>query len=768
MAHGGQVLISSVTAELARDQLPPDTALLDLGTHRLKDLVQPERVYQLLHASLPAKFPPIWDLDARQHNLPIQPTVLVGRAAELAELRQQLLEPSVRLVTMTGPGGTGKTRLAVQAAAEQLDRFADGVFLVDLAPVTDVRLVASTIGTALGARQERNLTLAETLKRHLRGKRLLLVMDNFEHLLPGTPIVAELLRSCPGLKVLATSRVPLDLYGEHVFVVQPLGLPDAMHALDSLALGRCESVELFFQRARAANVHFQLTTENAPTVAQICTRLEGIPLAIELAAAWMRVLSPEALAARLTDQLRVLVSGPRNLPERQRTVRKTLDWSYGLLNEHEKRLLNRLSVFAGGATLEAIEAVCADRSGASPSILETIARLVDSSMVQRCETLALESRFRLLETVRQYAREGLEKSGEADRICSQHMDYYLAHAETAEMELLGPQLRICLDRLDLEHDNFRASLTWAIKQRRAESGLRLAGALRRFWDIRCHLSEGRNWLDALMALPESAYAQPAVQAKALTAAGNLASTHGDYRRAYEFFGRSLVLRREIRDQKGSASVLVMLGSCARWAGEHARAAEFFEDSLAAFRDIGDESGIGRSLGSLGEVALDRGDFYQAGLLLEQSLALCRKLGDRWMTAYWVSDLALVALGQKDHDRARTLGIEALDLFDEVGDNLGVAISLEVLACAAAASEQSDRAARLVGAAEALREAIGAPLTVAERPKFDQAVASSRTELGDDSFHVARLAGRTLSVDEAAIYARGGSGEGGSAVAVSPH
>jgi predicted ATPase/class 3 adenylate cyclase len=434
--HGEQVLLSLPTQELVRDQLPAGAGLRDLGERRLKDLFRPERVFQLVASELPSEFPPLRTLDAFRNNLPVQPTPLVGREQEVAQVCERLRSPEVRLLTLTGPGGTGKTRVGLQAAAELLEEYEDGIFFVSLADVTDPDLLASTIAEALGVTEGGDQPPEELLKGYLRDREILLVLDNFEQVLEAAPLLDELLSTALHLKVLATSRAALRLYGEHEFPVPPLSLPDPKRPLPPESLTQYEAVRLFVERAKAVKPDFSVTNENAPAVAEICVRLDGLPLAIELAAARIRLLPPKAMLARLGSRLKLLTGGARNLPERQRTLRGAIEWSYGLLPPEERTLFARLSVFAGGRTLDAMEAICNPEG--ELDVLEGVQSLLEKSLIRQEEGPEGEPRFLMLETIHEYAREKLEESKEAEETKAAHAGYFLAMSEEAEPELKGP------------------------------------------------------------------------------------------------------------------------------------------------------------------------------------------------------------------------------------------------------------------------------------------------------------------------------------------
>ncbi|HUG38092.1 MAG TPA: AAA family ATPase, partial [Candidatus Limnocylindrales bacterium] len=546
--HGGQVLLSDAIRGLAGRAVPDGVGLRDLGEHRLKDLQHPEHLFQLLIPGLPSEFPPLRTLEARPHNLPLQATTLLGRAREVAAARERVLRDDVRLLTLTGPGGTGKTRLALQVAAELIDHFADGVFFVPLAPISDPGLVASTVALTLGIRDPGGRPVLENLREHLRDRQILLVLDNFEQILLAAPLVGELLAVCRGLKVLVTSRAPLELRGEQEFPVPPLALPDPKHPPPIEALGQYGAVALFIERATAIRPDFAVTNDNAPAVAEICVRLDGLPLAIELAAVWIRLLSPQAMLTRLERRLPLLTGGARDLPARQQTLRGAIAWSYDLLDEGERALFRRLAIFVGGCTLEAAEAVCNPEGDLGLDVLDGVASLVAKSLLRQEEGPEGEPRFGMLETIREYGLEQLE----ADATRGRHAAFFLAFAEEAEPKLLGAEQVTWLQRLEAEHDNFRAVLGRSrVGEVAADVGLRLAGALQWYWRVRGLLGEGRGWAETMLALPGAA-ARTAARARALNAAARLANLQADYTAARPLALESAAIAREVGDLAGVA------------------------------------------------------------------------------------------------------------------------------------------------------------------------------------------------------------------------
>jgi predicted ATPase/class 3 adenylate cyclase len=706
--HGGQTILSQTTHALVEYDLPAEVLLQDLGTHRLKDLQRPERLYQLVMPDLPADFPPLQSLDRRAHNLPVQPTPLIGREQVSAAACGLLRRAEVRLLTLSGPGGTGKTRLGLQVAADLLEDFDSGIYFVPLAAIRDSALVASSIARTLDIQEKAGQVLLDSLKESLREQQILLVLDNFEQVVTAAPLVAELLAACPRLKCLVTSRVVLRLRGEHEFPVPPLELPDPRHLPTVETLSQYAAVALFIQRALAIKPDFRVNNDNASAVAEICVRLDGLPLAIELAAARIKLLPPQAILARLGRRLELLRGGARDVPDRHQTLRHAIAWSYDLLEAGEQALFRRLAVFAWGCTLEAAEAVCQaldNLAAGAGQVLDGVASLLDKSLLRQQEQASGEPRFRMLETIRGYGLECLTASGEEAAVRRVHADYYLALAEAAEPALTGPAQATWLERLEAEHDNLRAALQWAEESGEAEVGLRLAGALCQFWLIRGHLHEGQERLARLLGLAGAAR-RTAARAKALTGAGHMAQNLGDYAAARALFEESLALWREIGNLQGVATSLNNLGWVALMQGDYAVARTLSQEGLLLWREIGDQQGIATSLNNLGWVAEAQSDYAAARSLHQESLDLQQELGDKRGIAYSLTNLGWVEHKQGNYERATVLLEEALTLLQEVGAKQIIAFASAILAEVAHDQGEDGRAAVLIEQSMTLYRELG--------------------------------------------------------------
>lgn len=806
-AHGGQVILSHVTAELVRDHLPAEVTLRDLGEHQLKDLIRPEHIFQACAPGLESNFPPLKTLDRHLHNLPIQLTGLIGRERELDEIRA--LVSAGRLMTLTGPGGTGKTRLALGVAAELGAKFKDGVWLVELAPLANADLVPQTVAAVLDVREQAGRPISAALIENLRPRELLLVLDNCEHLVAACAQLAEaLLRACPNLHILATSQEALNIPGEMVWPVPSLSLPEYPLRREATTrpadLLQYEAIRLFAERASAASPAFSITERNAEAVAKICQQLDGMPLAIELAAARVRAFSVEQIAARLAahERFRLLTAGSRTAPARQQTLEATLDWSYTLLSSVERTVLQRLSVFGGGWTLEAAEAVCGGDGVAAVDVLAVLPNLVDKSLVL-VSAMDGEARYRLLETIRQYAHAKLAERAEADTVRDQHLEYYLHWAESAETKLIGSDQLAWLRRYEAERDNLQAALGWGqLAPQRAEAALRLAGACGRFWRLHGYLSEGRMHLSNVLSAAEGAATTGAARARAaalnwaaalayrqsdyaatrafcekalalwrelgsagragvaesLNILGQVTAEEGDYVTAPALFEESLALFREVGDPVGSGELLMQLGWAAMRAGDYEQAAPPLEEALPLLRTTGYTTLIAFALAGLAELAVRRGQYDRAVPLLEESLALRRERGEKWGLATALGSLGWVALRRGDFKHMRALLGESLTLRVEIGDRGGIAWCLEKLAEAALLWAQTQvtalaiqgyqRAATVFGAASGLRASVGSVVDPADQPEYDRHLAALRAVLGEAAFAAAWTEGRALTLDQA--------------------
>jgi predicted ATPase/class 3 adenylate cyclase len=706
-AHGGQVLISQTTQGLVEGNLKPDLRLRDLGRHRLKDLAQPEQLYQLVIQGVQETFPAIRTLDATHNNLPTQLTSFVGRAGAVAEGKRLL--QGTRLLTLTGPGGIGKTRLSLQIAADAIQQFPAGVYFVPLSAVRDPELVASAVAQVLGVPVAGTRTPIEGVLEHLHGKDILLVLDNYEQLLPsGAATATQLLHAGPGVKLLVSSRAVLHVYGEQEFAVEPLSLPDqkAHPALD--ALRHYEAVKLFIERAIAVKPDFVATNENAPAIAGICERVDGLPLAIELAAARIKLFSPQALLTRLDKSLAVLGSGARDLPGRQQTLRGAIDWSYELLDESHRRLLNRFSVFARGAFLEQAEAVCGAAEAVGGDVLSGLDELADQSLLRRQPDFA-EPRLLMLQTIREFAGERLEQSGESEEIRNRHADAFCSLAATAAPNLFGADQKMWLDRLELDHDNFRAALDWCVAQHDAERAHGLAALLWRFWQMRGHLHEGRARLTTILAMPEGA-AYPDSRARALEGAGGIAYWQGDMPATTAFYDECLALRRKGDDRRELANAIynasfpLMVNR-----SDLGRSQQLLEEALSIYRELADEAGISGCQWAIGNIYYYRKSYEAAIPALDEAIVLFRNRGDRFGLGWALHTRSLSALRTGDVAGAHRCVHEALELFSEARDLSGMALLLDDAGEVAMAEGHRTAGIQLASAAAAHQATAGAGL-----------------------------------------------------------
>ena len=728
--------------------------------------------------------------DPTRHNLPAPRTSFVGREREIAEVKRAL--SMTRLLTLTGAGGSGKTRLALEVARDLVGAYPEGVWLVELAGLSEGDLVPQAVAAALGVKERPGQPLPVTLGEFLRAKQTLLVVDNCEHLVDATAELVDIvLNSCPRLRILATSREALDVMGEVIWPVSLLSVPDLETPPTVAGVEGYEAIRLIVDRARQRKPAFALSPENAQAVAQICVRLEGLPLSIELAAARIKILSPKALLSRLEDRLKLLTGGPREFSERQRTLRGTIEWSYELLEEDEKVLFRRFSVFSGGATLGATQRVCYALGDLSVDPLDGASSLLEKSQLRQEEGTDREPRLVMLETIREYAQERLKESGEAESIKRAHAECFLALAEEAEPRLGGPEEEAWLDRLEREHDNIRAALSWSMEHDEVELALRLGGALQRFWTIAGYYSEGRSWLEA--ALGKEGPASAEARIKALEGVGYLAVSQTDLDRAEAAAEEGL----KLSTQAGVRSVVAaafksMLGVVVGIRGDFERAARLIEEGLALYREAGDKLGIALCLSDLANVLIDGGDFERAKQLYVEGLALSRQLGSSSLLGaylinsgytlllegdlegamalnqeaedlrrkqrrggglqYALDNLGWAMLLRGEYDKARTQHEESLALCHDLGDKMVASWSLEGLACSASAKGDAERAARLFGAAEGLREAVGYQQASRDRSLREPYLAAARSLLDEAVWEKAFIEGRVMGMGEAVEYA----------------
>jgi non-specific serine/threonine protein kinase len=690
---------------------------------------------------------------APKHNLPAAATTFVGRSGDIEGLLHVLeSDPSdvrsARLVTLVGAGGMGKTRLAVEVARLVVDRYADGIRFVELAAVRDPSLVPQTVAAALPVHEQSDRTLLDTLVASLRDMELLLILDNCEHLIQASAEQAALvLRACPAVRILATSREPLRIEGERIWRVGPLSLPPPPvdHVQNAIAL-RFEAVQLFVERAQSVVPEFALTTRNAPAVRDACFRLDGIPLALELAAARVRQLDVEQIAALLQDRFRLLVAGNRAAPQRHQTLRATVDWSYELLSEAERHLFERLAIFSGGWTLHAAEAVCGGDVLAQTNLLDLHGQLVDKSLVytERADSQT-PLRYGMLETLRQYAQERLVSGSNADSVALRHVQYYLEMAEQAELELRGADQVGWLERLEVDHENLRAAWRWSM-QHRPDLAMRLAAALWRFWELHGHLTEGRDCLGETLSLVDSSNSHSDLQARLHNGAGNLASDQGDFVHARAHHEEALAIRRRVGDWRGVAGSLNNLGDVASGQGDHESARSLFEEALAIHRERGDRWGIGLLLLNLGVNARDRSDYALARTLLQDSMTIMRGLGDRWGVALVLNVLGSLAHRNGDLSLASSHYQESLTILRDLGERRRIAFSLDSVASLAASLGQVQKAMRLAAAADALRESIGAAPD--QQAELQSPLESAEAALSEEARESLWREGRAMTVDQA--------------------
>jgi predicted ATPase/class 3 adenylate cyclase len=746
--HGGQVLVSDATRSLVEGALPEGVGLRDLGPHRLKDIERLEHLYQVLIEGLPDAFPPVRTLNARLSNLPPERTSFVGREDEVVEVTT-LLERA-RLLTLTGPGGIGKTRLALNIAADQIGRFADGVYLADLSPITDPRLVPAAIARSLMVREQPGRDAFDSLADHLRDRELLLVVDNVEQVVEAAGAIGRLIDGAPRLKVLATSRVPLHISGEQEFPVPPMVLPDLVRSSDIEGLAGNEAVTLFIQRAASVRPGMRLTPENAATVAKIAVKLDGLPLAIELAASRAKLLAPDEILARLGTRLSLLTTGASDRPERQRTLRNTIEWSHDLLEAEHRRLFARLGTFSGGWTLEAAEVICGP--GLEVEVLDGLGTLVDHSLVRPRPPGKGEPRFSMLETIREFAAEQLALSGERDQLQRGHAEHFRNLAEEAELHVTREDRVVWLDRLEADYDNLRAAMDWAERTGDASTGLRTAAAIWRFWQQRGRLSEGRARLERLLGLPGAA-PRDSLRIRALGALGGIAYWQNDNpvtRAAYE---EAVDIARELGDTRLLASALLDL-SFIPLMGQNANGAEvILREGLAAAEVAGDRLLTADFRDSIGFLEVVRGNPKNAIPLRRSALEVFREEGDAWKVANNLTGLAMISRMAGDLDAVKGHLREALGMFVQASDTMSVAMVLTGFALIANDDGLPERAARLLGASARIRDELGGGIPPELIGRWGDPASDAMNALGEEAYERARAEGYAMDTETAVAYAR---------------
>ncbi|HTP47869.1 MAG TPA: tetratricopeptide repeat protein [Casimicrobiaceae bacterium] len=741
-AHGGQVLVSQTVAVLVKDRLPEGVTLRDLGAARLRDLERPEHLFQVAHAQLRSEFPPLRSLEATPNNLPQQLTSFIGRERELGEATNLLTK--TRLLTLVGTGGIGKTRLSLQLAAEAMVDFPDGVWFVELAPLTEGERVAQAVASALGVKEEPGEAVIDALLRHLKNRRLLIVLDNCEHLTSACAELARhMLEAAPQLKLVASTREHLRTAGEYTYVVPPLSLPHDNEVGHSLT--QFGAVKLFAERAAAAQPTFEVSSENEASVLEICRRLDGIPLAIELAAARVRTLSVGAIAERLNDRFRLLASGDRAVLPRQQTLRALIDWSYDLLSDPERIVLRRLAVFAGGWTLEAAETVASGEDLPECEVFDLLAHLVEKSLVI---VDATRERYRLLDTIRQYAEERLGQEGETDAVHNRHLAFYLAFAEKARPELSGPRQAAWLTILDAERENLLAAHSWCgAAAGRGDADLRLVHAIKLYWIHRGLLNTGHSI--TLEALGRLSVRKPGIlRCRTLFDVGQLCYFMGRYREAQSYLGESLSLARELGDKVMLAMIQQPLGLSWQATGDTSAAKKYLEEALSLAREMGHKRETAAAMNALAQLHRTEGRLGISEPLYEEAVVLMRELDDRESIAVGLLNLAMVSVAQGKYIRARALLLEALGIAEEVGSKPTGQSVLEVSAGLAASVEDWENAAWFYGAAEGQMEKTGLRREPADEAFLAPLIARTSAVIGAHPFAAAAVTGRGASYTEA--------------------
>jgi predicted ATPase/class 3 adenylate cyclase len=748
-AHGEQILLSDATHSLVERCLPPETRLRGLGQYRFKNLTEPERLYQVVIDGLEQDFPPPRTLNARPNNLPVQLTNFIGRRREVARLRELL--GVNRLLTLTGTGGTGKTRLALEVAAESLLDFADGVFFVDLAPIEDDGLVASAIASALRVRENGGYVV-DVIVDHLREKNLLLVLDNFEQVVQGAASVVDpVLRGAPSVKILVTSRVPLGLYGEQQFHVQPLGVPDLEHLPEVPALAQLDAVALFVERAVAVKPDFRLTVGNACAVAEIVARVDGLPLAIELAASRVKLLPPAALLARLQARLPLLTTTSRSVPERQRTLRRTIEWSYELLGVQHRQMFARQAVFAGGADLAAVEAIVNPSQELGIDTIDALAALVENNLVRAVEATDAESRFGMLETIREYGLERLVELGEESLIRRRHTEHWIHVGEQACDALSGPDQAKWSRLLELEHDNFRSALTWVLQSGEGQLGLQLGAALREFWRLGSHVSEGVRWLSDILAMPEASQTT-LLRARGLSAAGDLHAWIDDPQAYLRFADEALTIFRELGEAAALPTAIQNLGWAQLQTGNLEAAATNLSEARKLYVELGNLQAAANAMIGLGVLAVIEGRPQEARPLYSDALKTFKDLGNTYYVGLVECMLAQCDRNEGDLDAAENRIRLGLSAYQEIENVMGTAWALYQFADIALQRAQPERALRLVAVSNTLLKQVGGEIPALVFATTGDVGETARALLDDATAERVYEEGLAMPYDAAVKYA----------------